>query len=61
MRLMAHIAAFAIIILAGYLLVTHAYPDFLRRTHSQMVAQFLTFCALAGTTGVMIWATRKIP
>ena len=61
MRLLAHLAAFAIIVLAGYLLVTYGYPDFLRRTHSQSVAQFLTFCALAGTTGVMIWATRKSP
>ncbi len=61
MRLLAHIAAFAIIVLAGYLLVTYGYPDFLHRSRSQFAAQALTFCALAGTTGVMIWATRKIP
>lgn len=61
MRLLAHIAAFAIIVMAGYLLVTYGYPDFLHRTRSQFVAQLLTFCALGGTTGVMIWATRKIP
>lgn len=61
MRLLAHIAAFAIIILTGYLLVHYGYRDILARTHSQVVAQILTFCALAGTTGIMIWATRKIP
>jgi hypothetical protein len=61
MRLMAHIAAFAIIVLSGYLLVTYGYPNFFSRTRSHVIAQVLTFCALAGTTGVMIWATRKIP
>lgn len=61
MRLLAHIAAFAIIVLTGYLLVRYGYHDFLARTRSPLIAQVLTFCSLAGTTGIMIWATRKIP
>ncbi len=61
MRALAHIAAFAIILLVGYLLATQGYQTFWRQTHSHVAAQFLTFVALIVTTMAMIWATRKIP
>ena len=58
---MAHIAAVAILILMGYLLITRGYASFLHHTRSPALAQGMTFMSLIFTTMVMIWATRKIP
>lgn len=61
MRALAHIAAFAILLLVGYLLITQGYQSFWRHTRSHIAAQALTFFTLIITTMMMIWATRKIP
>lgn len=61
MRVLAHIAAFAILMLVGYLLVTKGYHAFLLQTRSRITAQALTIVTLGFTTVAMIWATRKIP
>ncbi|MFO1235673.1 MAG: hypothetical protein U1F24_01385 [Alphaproteobacteria bacterium] len=61
MRALAHIAAFAIIVLVGYLLMTRGYHSFLIQMRSPFLAQIMTFICLGFTTMVTIWATRKIP
>ncbi|MBL9010560.1 MAG: hypothetical protein JNL56_05205 [Alphaproteobacteria bacterium] len=61
MRALAHIAAFAIIIMVGYLLMTKGYHSFLIQMRSPLLAQLMTFVCLGFTAMAMIWATRKIP
>jgi len=61
MRALAHIAAFAIVILVGYLLVTRGYHSFLIHMRSPFLAQLLTLACLGFTAMATIWATRKIP
>ena len=61
MRVLAHVAAFAIVVLVGYLLITEGYHSFLHHTRSRFTAQAMTFITLGFTTIGMIWATRKIP
>ena len=61
MRLLAHIAAFAIIVFAGYLLVQYGYPSFVRRTHSTAIAQVMMFVCLGFTALSVIYAVRKMP
>lgn len=61
MRLLAHIAAFAIIIFVGYLLMEYGYPSFVRQTHSTVVAQIMMFICLGFTALSVIYAVRKLP
>jgi Kef-type K+ transport system membrane component KefB len=61
MRLLAHIAAFAIIIFVGYLLVRYGYPSFVRRTNSHVIAQFMMFVCLGFAALSVIYAVRKMP
>lgn len=61
MRLLAHIAAFAIIIAGGWLLLSHGYPSFLRQTRSETAAQVMTMCSLAFVVLSVIWLVRKLP
>lgn len=61
MRVLAYIAAFALIVLVGYHLITDGYPNFLRQTHSKLGAQILTLATLALTCGATFWAVRRLP
>lgn len=61
MRVLAYIAAFGLVPVVGYYLITKGYDHFLLRTHSQAMAQFLTFGSLALTFMAVFWATKRIP
>lgn len=61
MRILAHIAAFGLIIFVGYHLITRGYPHFLRQTHSEIAAQVMTLAMLALTFAATFWAVRRLP
>lgn len=61
MRLTAFIAAFGIIIYAGYWLVMVAYPHFLHTTGSQFVAEAMLLVCLAFASLSVLWAVKRLP
>lgn len=61
MRLLVYIAAFGLLILVGYHLMTDGYTHFLRQTHSRLLAQFMTLATLGLTFGATFWTIKRLP
>jgi hypothetical protein len=60
MRLLAIIAAFAVIILGGYVLLVDGIPHFRHMFKSQLIAQIMALTLMAGGSALIINLVRRI-